>query len=63
MPLDVVFVVDLTSNMILYMDAVKAEVLELIEVLNTMNKCPNRFGIIGFCDYKTYTSGTFLVTP
>ena len=55
LPLDLIFVVDLTGSMVPYMDALKAEMLELMWVLNTMNKCPNRFAVVGFYDYAFET--------
>ena len=58
LPLDVVFVIDLASSMLPYMDAVRADMLDLMWVLNTMNECPNRFGIVGFYDYPGETQIT-----
>jgi hypothetical protein len=55
LPLDVIFVVDLTGSMSPFIEAVKAEMLELMWVLNTMNKCPNRFAVVGFYDYPWET--------
>lgn len=50
LPLDVVYVVDITGSMSPYMEPIKAELLDLMWVLNTMNKCPVRYGVVGFKD-------------
>jgi len=55
LPLDVVYVVDITGSMVPYMAAIKAELLDLMWVLATMNKCPVRFAVVGFKDYVNQT--------
>ena len=55
LPLDVVFVVDITGSMAPYMDAIKAEMKDLIWVLATMNKGPVQVAVVGFKDYPADT--------
>ena len=59
LPLDVVLVVDITGSMGPYMEPVKSELLDLMWVLATMNKCPVQFAVVGFKDYV----GDTIVNP
>jgi len=62
LPLDVVFLVDLTGSMYSYVGDVanpgpiKEEMKELMWVLNTMNKCPVRYSVVGFKDFTWETT-------
>ena len=55
LPLDMVFVVDLTGSMIPYMDTVRAKLIELMWVIEGMHKCDVRVGVVGFKDYEAET--------
>lgn len=55
LPLDAVFVVDITGSMIPYMEPIKAELKDLVWVLSTMNKCPTQIAVVGFKDFVNET--------
>lgn len=50
LPLDLVFVVDLTGSMGPYMETAKAKMIELIDVIDSMHKCDFEVGVVGFYD-------------
>ena len=56
LPLDVVYVVDLTGSMIPYMDDVKQKLIELTAALMLMNKDPVEIGVVGFKDFPAETT-------
>lgn len=50
LPLDVVLVVDITGSMMPYMAPIKAELKDLMWVLETMDKSTVQFAVVGFKD-------------
>jgi len=62
LPLDIVYVVDITGSMGLYMDAVKEKLIELTQVLMIMNECPVQVAVVGFKDFPGETIWQDFVT-
>jgi hypothetical protein len=60
LPLDIIFVVDVTGSMTLYMATVKAKLIELMGVLVAMNPCPVEVGVVAFKDYAPQTTSIAL---
>jgi len=59
-PLDVIFIVDVSGNMALFMPTVKKQLIDVVDVLATMTKAPVRFGVVAFKDYPDETSQLWL---
>jgi len=55
LPLDLVFVVDLTGSMIPYIEPAKAKLIELMWLIRSMHKCDVQVGVVGFKDYPDET--------
>jgi hypothetical protein len=60
LPLKIIFVVDVTGSMGLYIDTVKAKLTELMGVLVAMNPCPVEVGVVTFKDYANQTTSIAL---
>jgi hypothetical protein len=60
LPLKIIFVVDVTGSMGLYIDTVKAKLIELMGVLDAMNPCPVEVGVVAFMDYEPQTTSIAL---
>ena len=56
LPLKIVFVVDVTGSMGLYINTAKAKLIELMGVLDAMNPCPVEVGVVAFKDYAVDTT-------
>jgi len=54
-PLDMIFVIDITGTMPQYMDAIKTNLTNLVDLLSFTHKAPLKFGVVGFKDYPAET--------
>lgn len=52
LPLDMIFVIDLTGSMFQYMDAIKKNLTNIVGLLSLTYKTPLRFGVVGFKDFE-----------
>lgn len=55
LPLDMIFVIDLTGSMPQFMDAIKKNLTNIVDLLSFSYKPPLRFGVVGFKDYDWET--------
>ena len=55
LPLNMIFVVDLTSSMLQYMDKIREQLKQLVLFLSTIHNAPLKFGVVGFKDHPTET--------
>lgn len=58
-PLDMILVIDLSDSMLQFMDSIKKNLTNMINLLSLTYKAPLRFGVVGFKDFDWETVQLF----